>query len=290
MNFYFSTGAYYSRDLYDIISQSNELNFNIELSSSVTCSAADLIGTLQTENRPGRFLLHNYFPPPKSHFVLNLASTNEHLLKKSFIFCRQAIDICAKLDIPFYSVHAGSAMDLYPGDLGNPIAQQARARQQKIPRKAAYDIFVSTIVDLAEYARSKGVGLLIENNVVAMENIETNGDYPILLASTSEIYQFFLDAKESGVRFLLDTGHAKVSARTLGERPEKFFEILGHLIGALHLNENDGIRDNHERFDKDAWFASFLSDYRNRPMVIESNRLTAWQMQQQHNILTDIVR
>jgi len=100
---------------------------------------------------------------------------------------------------------------------------------------------------------------------------------------------FFSDINDPTVGLLLDTGHARVTATALAERPERFFEILAPYIRALHISDNDGIRDTHQRFNAKAWFAPFLKDYRKLPLVIESCRLTLEEILDQRHILAGML-
>lgn len=288
MNCYISSGAFLSGNLEEILPLCADLGFNLELGPAIN-RADDLEDLLRRTKHPGRYLIHNYFPPPQHSFVLNLASLDQELHQRSVELCRRAIDFCVVLGAPFYSVHAGFAMHLTPGDLGNPVAQKRLVARQQVPRKKAYELFARTVIDLANYAQRRGVGLLVENNVMAAENLDATGQSPLLLAHCDEIAGFFREVGDSGVRLLLDVAHAKVTARTLGERPEAYFEQLGPWIEALHLSENDGIRDTNQRFDQSAWFSPFLDDFRAKPLIIEVYRLTTGQIQEQHQLLKEMV-
>ena len=42
------------------------------------------------------YLIHNYFPPPLEHFVLNLASTDKDIYEKSLSHYKRAIQFLAE--------------------------------------------------------------------------------------------------------------------------------------------------------------------------------------------------
>lgn len=112
---------------------------------------------------------------------------------------------------------------------------------------------------------------------------------PLLLADIEEILKFFADINDGNVGLLLDAGHARVTATALGVRPESFFEALGPFVRALHLSDNSGIRDTHQRFHKRVWFASFLKDFSQYPIVIEASRLDMGEIFDQRKVLTDLM-
>ena len=66
------------------------------------------------------FLIHNYFPPPKNPFNLNLSSQNSVIRLKSIQLAKNAIDLCRKINSPIYTFHAGFTTD--PKKLGKSIA------------------------------------------------------------------------------------------------------------------------------------------------------------------------
>ena len=49
--------------------------------------------------------LHNYFPPPKIPFVLNVASSNDKILNRSMDHIFKSIDIANKINSKYYSFH-----------------------------------------------------------------------------------------------------------------------------------------------------------------------------------------
>lgn len=287
MSCYFSTGCFQGKELDEIVSLALEHGFDLELSSQLSFSSASLETLYGTGSRI-RFLVHNYFPPPPEPFVLNLASQSPDIHRKSVSHCLNAIDLCSRLGAPFYSVHAGFALHLTPDELGNPRLQRLRAKESGIPRNEAYETFVTAIRALASYANGKNVGLLVENNVLASENLADDGSYPLLLADVGEIRRFFSDLNSPAVGLLLDTGHAKVSAKTLGIAPERYLDELAPFIRCLHLSDNDGQRDTNCRFTRESWFAPFLKRADAAPKVIEVYRLSLNEMLAQRQLLTEL--
>jgi sugar phosphate isomerase/epimerase len=287
MTCYFSTGCFQTKNLDEIISLSLEHGFDLELSSAVSCSSTTLDYLYGTRAKM-RFLVHNYFPPPANPFVLNLASASPDIHRESVNHCINAIDLCSKLGAPFYSVHAGYALNLNPEELGNPQRQSHLAKESRIPRNKAYETFVTTLRGLASYATEKNVGLLVENNVLASENLADDGSYPMLLADVTEIMRFFSDVNSSSVGLLLDTGHAKVSAVTLGTTPDSYLDELSPFIRCLHLSDNDGIQDSNCHFTQKSWFAPFLKRVGEVPKVIEVYRLSMNEMLAQRQVLADL--
>ena len=77
------------------------------------------------------YILHNYFPPPKEHFVLNLASLNDELYKKSIDNLTKAILLSIRLKAPCFGLHAGFLLDLEVSELGSAISGDKLFDQEK---------------------------------------------------------------------------------------------------------------------------------------------------------------
>ncbi|MFZ4855383.1 MAG: sugar phosphate isomerase/epimerase family protein [Desulfuromonadaceae bacterium] len=281
---YLSTGCFQTSNLDKIISLSIEHYFNLELSSALPFLDSILKNVFLTNGKL-RYLVHNYFPSPAIPFVLNLASTDPLIHRQSVKLCKNAINLCARLGAPFYSVHAGFALNLRPKDLGNPKIQSNFAAKQSIPREAAYGVFVTTVNKLALYATARNVGLLVENNVVACENMADDGTFPLLLADVAEIKKFFKDLRFSEVGLLLDVGHAKVSAKTLQVSPQLYFDELEPFIKCLHLSENDGCCDSNRPFNRNSWFFPFLKKFEHVPVVIEVYQRSLAELSEMHELI-----
>ena len=284
MSCYFSTGSFQTKELDRIVSLCIEHGLALELSSGLPYRA-DFRESLRRGEGKLSFLVHNYFPPAAVPFVLNLASDDEGTRARSIALCRESIDLCAELGSPFYSVHAGFCLRLEPSDLGDPTRQGKMA--QTSPREEAYQRFLEAVHSLSRYAARKGVAILVENNVLARENLAPDGSHPLLLAEVSELRRFCSDIG-SAAGLLLDTGHAKVSAATVGGRPEAYLEDLAPFIGCLHLSDNDGRRDSNLPISAGSWFAPFLPRFAALPLVLEVYAISLDQMLAQRHMVTQL--
>lgn len=255
---YVSTGAFGNKTLPQVLAFSSENGLNnIELSSGVNYTD-DMQPILQKALQTGKnnFLIHNYFPPPKIPFVLNLASDNNEIVDLSLKHCKKAIAMAAELGAPFYSVHSGFCFHAKPQHLGKD-----QTRLTRIPKKDAEIIFIENLQNLADFAALNGVELLIENNVAASFNL-INGKNELLLGVTDdEINRILNKTSRNNLGILLDVGHLKVSANSLGFCPENFIRQLANMIKAIHLSDNNGQQDSHNPIHKKSWFWKPLLNY-----------------------------
>jgi len=212
----------------------------------------------------GRFLIHNYFPPPADSFVLNLASGNKNIRQRSIDMVSAALGLCARLGAPYYSVHAGFITEpvgvgkagfVFPMPKGTNEAQDAMER------------FINSIGGLMDRAKNLGVTILVENNVCT---VAAKGK--LLLQTADEFLELFRALPNPQLGLLLDTGHLNVSAHTLGFNRFDFMDQVAPYIRAFHIHDNDGMADTHNVISPESWVIDLLrrSVSAGLPIVIES--------------------
>lgn len=224
----------------------------IELSGGMHMEG--LMTKLKTLKSYAELRLHNYFPPPSVPFVFNLASKQNDVARKSIDHVIQAINISSELEIPFYSFHAGFLLDPAPSELGKKIQ-----KRNVYNREESMELFLTRVNGLSEIARSKGVGLLVENNVLSRNNYMEFKSNPLLMVCMDEC-RYVMENTPKNVNLLLDVAHLKVSANTLNFDPVKFLDCCASWIKSYHLSDNDGKRDSNDFIDNSAWFWPHLKN------------------------------
>lgn len=266
---YVSTGGLPGKNLTAMLSAAERLGIgHVELGSGVPY-AADNADIARRYSKRIRLLAHNYFPAPRNPFVLNLAALDSEIRSLSLDHCRRAIQLNADLGAPFYSVHAGFAAYPRPEHLGRAIDPSSA-----IPRKDAYRMFGETVKILLDDADKAGISLFIENNVVSLNNLLNGRNAMLLLAEPEEIVRFVAEINHPRFGVLMDVGHLKVSARTLGFDAGAALEALLPQVRAFHLSDNDGLVDSNRPFGADAWFMPALTRARDAHVIIELCRVT----------------
>ena len=197
-------------------------------------------------------MLHNYFPPPEDPFVLNLASADPEIARRSCDLVTLALDLSGEFGASHYAVHSGYCLDPAVSSLGRPLQGTIGGTRQR-----ALDGLVDNLRTLGEHAREAGVRLLVENHVLAAFNLEKFDENPLLMADPDEI-ELVLGELDGNVGLLLDVGHLKVSSLTLGFDLVEAMSRLLPLAEGFHLSENGGMADDHLSFGDDAWFLPHL--------------------------------
>ena len=93
---------------------------NIEFSGGKYLNKKN-INKIIIANKRNNIRIHNYFPAPKSKFVINLGSENKTIVKKSMAQLRNSILLANKLNNEFFSFHAGFRIDPKPKSLGKKL-------------------------------------------------------------------------------------------------------------------------------------------------------------------------
>jgi sugar phosphate isomerase/epimerase len=221
-------------------------------------------GDLQARLRAARleFLVHNYFPPLRDEFVLNLASPERALAQRSFDFALQALELCAELGAPLYSVHSGFVMD--------PVGREGSRfviPEPSSPGDAerALERLAEALTRLLERADELGVRLALEN----LDVLEYDAGR-IVPATPESFRALFTHLGRLGL--LLDTGHLAVTARTLAFEPDAFVNAVAPWVAAVHAHANDGSRDRHLPVSERGWVLPVLRrpEFAALPIVVEA--------------------
>ena len=69
------------------------------------------------------YICHNYFPPPKCSFVLNLASLDNEIYEKTLNHLVHAIELSKRLDAKKFGFHAGFLVDIKVSEIGQKISK-----------------------------------------------------------------------------------------------------------------------------------------------------------------------
>jgi len=199
------------------------------------------------------YLVHNYFPPPKEPFFLNLASLKDDIYKKSIELCLNAIRLSKKLGIKHYGLHAGLLIDIKPNEAGKNISYSRLSNKAKALNRfrEAWNVINGEAGD--------DLYLYIENNVLSIKNAKTfSGHNPLLLTD----YNGYIELKQYlSFNLLLDIAHLNVSANSLGLDFDEELTKLLPLSNYIHISENDGLYDQNIPFSKNSLLLRKVQKY-----------------------------
>ncbi len=228
------------------------------------------------------FMLHNYFPPPKKPFTLNLATLN----KEKYEVCKKhiinSILMSAKLQIPYYSFHAGFLIDPDPKELGKKISIQ-----KKNDENIAEEIFLERVNFFGELGKKEGVQILVENNVINRQNFDTFNGNPLMMTSIKQTERL-VKGFSKDVNILIDLAHLKVSSRTLNFSPSEYLVKFDEKIKAYHLSDNEGKFDTNDLIKKNSWFWKYIKKDKDYfTLELKTNKID--EIKSQINILEEFL-
>lgn len=210
------------------------------------------------------YIVHNYFPPPKKHFILNLASLDNNIWQKSLNFMKNSIELAIRLGAPAYGLHAGFFVNPKLNEIGKRFNKQSLFNKNESTIK-----FVKGYKILNDLY-SDNIDLYIENNVISEENYKEFGVNPFMLTSFDDYNSL---KKLLEFNMLFDIGHMKVSAHTLSLNYKK--EIDSHMAISkyIHVSDNNGKTDSNWIPRNDTFIYNYLKDYgiNNKLVTLELN-------------------
>lgn len=279
INCFVSTIAFGVKDIKEIISISEKNKFSLEFSSGLEYDSKmiDIYKQCSLEKMP-----HNYFPAPHEPFVLNLASPNKTINKKSVEHCKKNLILAKKSNSPFFAAHAGFCIDPNPKELGKKINTIAI-----YSRKECWQVFINSLNEIIKFASEIEMKFLIENNVIARFNLDSNGNNPLFCCDSEDILKMFNEIKDNNNSFglLLDTAHLKVSCNTLDLDIVEELNKIKFLIEGIHHSDNNGLVDNNSTLDENYWFLQHLNQFKDKIHVLEVMNINVENIKEQIKLL-----
>jgi len=240
MKMYISSLAEKSNSISEIIEKLalNGVN-NIELTGGTKNSNFDLKELLELKAKYNlNYLCHNYFPPPKDDFIINLGSLNNEIFDKSIEHVKTAIMLSNTLESDKFACHSGFFIDFSLNEIGNKILNQ-----KIINIKESIRLFKEAQLYLNSFSEEKGVKLYFENNVISHFNFKNfNKVNPFVFTDNNNIDDVILKASN----ILLDLAHLKVSCNTLNLNFTENLMDLANKTDYWHISDNDGFSDTND--------------------------------------------
>jgi len=272
-----SSCAFSGKSIEEIHLLSKEQKITVEFSSGMKYSYnLESYFKNMTEFR----YVHNYFPPPEVPFVLNLASLDDSIRQRSVDHCINGLKLAKISGSGIFSAHAGFCVDVDPEDLGQPFP-----RNLPYHRADSLSIFYESLEQILKQADVYEVDFCIENNVVASFNLSDDGNNPFLCAHAEEISTVIETLNHKRLFLLLDTGHLKVSAKTLKFNLKESVAKLQKYTRIIHHSDNDGKLDTNMKISSDYWFLPYLNDFSDSHHILEVKSLSLAEIKQQLMLL-----
>jgi len=229
------------------------------------------------------FIAHGYFPPPKTPFNFNLASQKKSILEKSIKLVKKAVNVCVDINAPIFTFHAGFTVD--PKKLGIKFS-----REGIVDRDVAIKTFIMASHEVLDYAKSRGIKLGMELNVVQKFNLDKGKNKLLLFADYDETKVFLKQFKKNEIGLLLDLGHTSVTSHWLNFDKDQFVKKIKKSVVVVHASNNNGLQDQHRQLTKNCWQTSKLKNFKNVPITLETMNLTTDQIKKNIQIAEEAIK
>ena len=279
---YISTSCVKNNSIKKSIKQIVDFGYtNIELSGGTNYYPEIVDDLISLKDRYNlNFICHNYFPPPKEHFVLNLASLDIATQEKTFQFLKNTIKLSDKLKLREFGFHAGFFLNISLDEIGKKIKNQTLFN-----KKEAINQFCKSYTKLDSLTNSK---LYIENNVISRPNYEKFGEDIFMLTSSKDYFRL---KKLINFDLILDVAHLKVSCNSLNLNFELELDSLIHQTDYIHVSDNSGITDDNIGLKKDSELYSILSNYclKNKKITLEVYDNSFREIEESYKLISDLI-
>lgn len=232
---------------------------------SIHCYEDSLVDKLSKV--PARFLVHNYFPPPKEPFVVNVASLNEQIRQRSIEHILSSITFCAEIGATLYTFHPGFLSDPDgPSTLSSNY--DFRFRSEKLCSdmyEAAFERFIDAVYLIVAHARSLGVQVAVESQGSVSKRAH------VFLQAPDEFDFFLSRVPDPSIGINLNLGHLNLAANVFGFDRLELVSRISRRIVAMEVSHNEGVEDEHRPLVDGAWYWSVVSDpkFSHVPVILE---------------------
>ena len=256
MNLYISTTFIndgYS--LYDALKICDENKISsIEIGSNHLCE--DDYSYISDFNM--NFLIHNYFPVPKNSLVINIASLNAEIRKKSINQIKRSIKFCSDIGASLYTFHAGFISDPLGANKSksNYDFQWDESQILNSKYEKATDLMYNSLDKIINYASSLKIPICVETQ-------GSFGKKEHLLFQKPEEFDQFMDRYEpSDIGLNLNIGHLYLSANAFNYNWKDLVDSISRYVLAMELSHNDGFEDQHLPLISEGWYWDLINDLR----------------------------
>tara|TARA_B100001057_G_scaffold474854_1_gene540954 strand:+ start:8399 stop:9259 length:861 start_codon:yes stop_codon:yes gene_type:complete len=222
---------------------------------------------IELKNYKFNFFVHNYFPVPKKDFVINIASINEKIRKKSI---RQI-----KKSILFTKFIGGGLYTFHPGFYSDPKGARLNDKnydflwnKKRIDRKLKKDSYrrmIISIKEIVKFSKKNKVRIAIETE----GSIKAKDHLMMQLPSEYKNFKKSFSPKELGIN--LNLAHLNLASKTFKFDKKKFINSIKKYLVAVELSHNYKNEDSHKPIKKGSWYISFIKKNvpQNIPIILE---------------------
>mgnify|MGYP006092970239 CR=1 FL=1 len=204
------------------------------------------------------FLVHNYFPVPKIGLVVNIASLDEEIRKRSISHIKKAIDFSESLGSELYTFHPGFILDPLSSNISdkNYDFEWEQNNNLHFHKDLAKQHMYSSLDEIIKYSSNFSVKIAIET-----EGSLSKKDY-LLMQTPVDYEEFVSKYQPSDIGINLNIGHLALASRAFNFSKRNFLDIIEKYIVAMELSHNNFLEDEHLPLVFDGWYWPLIFDFR----------------------------
>ena len=205
-----------------------------------------------------QYLVHNYFPIPSKSFVLNIASFDENIRKRSIFHIKKAINFCHVIGANLYTFHPGFLTDpkgSNNSDQNYDFQWDEKELNNTNHVKAKY-LMYNALDEVILYAKSENIRIAIET-----EGSLSKKDH-LLMQCPEEYEKFIAKYNPEDIGINLNIGHLNLAANAFNFNKSEFVDLIQDYIVAMELSHNNGMEDQHLPLKDEGWYWPLIFDHR----------------------------
>tara|TARA_A100001011_G_scaffold369273_1_gene424431 strand:- start:98 stop:970 length:873 start_codon:yes stop_codon:yes gene_type:complete len=223
------------------------------------------------------YLVHNFFPIPPESYVVNVASLNEDIRKKSIAHVKASIDFTGDIGAELYTFHPGFLTD--PASAGRTETNFDFCFE-KLPRTESFEMaenhLYRSLDEIIAYATANDVEIAVETEGSVRHCQQ-------LLMQTPDDFDLFRSRygpHDIGIN--LNFGHMYLASKVFLFDVEVQVNSIKEYLVAMELSHNDGVEDSHLPLVRGAWYWPLImdQDYRHLPKILEFREVSEKQLRE----------
>ncbi|MDC1177332.1 TIM barrel protein [Candidatus Pelagibacter sp.] len=213
------------------------------------------------------FCVHNYFPVPKRNLVINIASQNKQIRKKSISQIKKSILFSKKINAKLYTFHPGFLTDPDGSNISNKNFDFLWNKEKLLDKnyRVSWQQMIMSLREIIKYSKFHKVPIAIESEG------SINAKDHLLMQRPSEYKKLFEIFKNNEIGINLNIGHLNLASKAFNFDKKKFINKISKKIVAMELSHNFGRDDDHLPIRKNSWYWKIIknSKYKNIPKILE---------------------
>lgn len=204
------------------------------------------------------YLVHNYFPIPKDTFVLNIASLDANIRRRSIKHIKNAIQFCDKIGANLYTFHPGFLTDPNGANLlryNYDFQWDDNRIDNTNYEKAKMNMYLA-LDEVVKFAQSRKTSIAIETEGSLYKKNH------LLMQRPDEYEEFISKYNPTDICMNLNIGHLNLAAEAFKFERQDFVDLIEDYIVAMELSHNNGKEDQHLPLEKDSWYWDIILDKR----------------------------